>query len=169
MRQSKEVKTIQLLTFRLGDELFAVHVSQVREVLDYSTITKVPGAPPFMRGVINVRGSVVPVMDLGLKFNLGKIEKSITTRIVVIELEIEGEMLVIGALADSVNEVCELEPTNIEKPPKFGSRWQSELIKGIGKQGEQFIIILDINKVFSIEDIGDIEAKGANILLDNTV
>lgn len=167
MSDNQEHETTQFLTFRLEDEMFALNVEQVREVLDLSTITKVPGAPEFMRGVINVRGRVVPVMDLRLKFNLTKTEKTMNTRIVVMELTLEGEKLVVGALADSVHEVCELESGRIEKPPKLGSRWRSEFIKGIGKQDDQFIIILDIDKVFSMEELDAIETSGAEIVMDD--
>jgi purine-binding chemotaxis protein CheW len=149
----------QYLTFRLDDEMFALDVNQVREVLDFSTITKVPRAPEFMRGVINVRGSVVPVIDLRRKFGLTKTEKTLDTRIVVMELDMDGEMTVLGAMADSVHEVIELEAEQIEAPPRIGSRWRTEFIKGIGKRGEQFIIILDIDRVFSSDELALVEAS----------
>lgn len=141
------------LTFKLDDEMFAIDVSQVREVLDMTTITKVPRAPAFMRGVINVRGSVVPVVDLRLKFGLTKTEMTLDTRTIVMEIMMDDEVTVIGALADSVHDVMEMEPTQIEKPPKMGSRWRSEFIKGIGKINDLFIIILDIDRVFSVEEL----------------
>jgi len=147
------------LTFKLGDEVFALDVSQVREVLDLSPITKVPGSPEFMRGVINVRGSVVPVVDLRMKFGLVKIENTLDTRIVVMEIIIDNEKIVMGALADSVHEVMEIEPNNIEPAPKIGTRWKTEFIKGIGKRNEQFIIILDIDRVFSTDELAIIESS----------
>ncbi len=153
----------QYLTFKLGEEVFALDVAQVREVLDLSTITKVPGAPEFMRGVINVRGNVVPVMDLRLKFGLSKTENTVDTRIVVMELFLEGETTVLGAMADSVDEVIELDPTQIEPPPKIGSRWKTEFIKGIGKNNDLFIIILDINRVFSTDELAIAEAANTEI------
>jgi len=158
----------QYLTFKLGDEIFALDVVQVREVLDLSTITKVPGAPEFMRGVINVRGNVVPVMDLRLKFGLSKTENTVDTRIVVMELFLDGETTVLGAMADSVDEVIELDPTQIEPPPKIGSRWKTEFIKGIGKNNDLFIIILDINRVFSTDELAIVEAANTEIKEDNT-
>lgn len=154
-------ETAQYITFKLGDELFAINVGQVREVLDLSLVTKVPTAPSYMRGVVNVRGSAIPVVDLRLKFGLPKVADTVQTRIVVLELEMDGEALVLGGLADSVHEVIELEPNQINEPPRIGMRWKTELIQGMGKRGDQFIIILDITKVFSMEDITQLESSQA--------
>jgi len=148
----------QYLTFKLGEEIFALNVGQVREVLDLAAITKVPGTPDFMRGVINVRGSVVPVMDLRLKFGLSRTENTLDTRIIVMELSLEGEVVVLGTLADSVNEVIDLEPNQIEPPPKIGMRWRTEFIKGIGKRNDLFIIILDIDQVFSTDELAILDS-----------
>ena len=144
------------LTFRLGDELFAIDVSQVREVLEMETITAVPNAPEFMRGIINVRGSVVPVVDLRAKFGKSAAEKTVDTRVVVMELEMDGDSTVLGAVADSVHEVTELGDEEIEPPPRLGSRWRTAFIKGVGKRDERFILILDIDKVFSPEELFDL-------------
>ena len=152
MLSSNIKETAQYITFKLGDELFAINVSQVREVLDLTLITKVPTAPDYMRGVVNVRGSAIPVVDLRLKFGLPKAAETVQTRIVVLELDLDGETIVLGGLADSVHEVIELEPGQIDEPPRIGLRWKTELIQGMGKRGDQFIIILDIAKVFSLED-----------------
>ena len=146
-------KTIQYLAFRLGDEVYAVDVAKVREILDFPAITKVPRTPEFMRGVINLRGSVVPVVDMRLKFGMSRTEKSVNTCIVVVEALLENELTTIGALADSVQEVIELDPANIEPPPKIGSRLKVEFLKGMGKIGETFLMILDIDKVFSSSEI----------------
>ena len=143
----------QYLTFMLDQEVFALDVCQVREVLDLACITKVPQAPEFMRGVINVRGSVVPVVDLRVKFGLEKSESNLETRIIVMELSLDQEIIVLGALADSVHEVLDIRPEEIEEPPKIGGRWKSEFIMGIGKQKDNFIIILDINRVFSTDEL----------------
>jgi purine-binding chemotaxis protein CheW len=143
----------QYLTFKLGDEIFAINVSQVREVLDITTITKVPRAPEFMRGVINVRGSVVPVADLRLKFGMTKTQRTVDSRIVVMELSLDGDQTILGAMADSVHEVMELEPEQIEDPPSIGSRWKTEFIKGIGKRNNEFIIILDIDRIFNTDEL----------------
>ena len=146
-------KTGLYLTFRLGDELFAIDVNQVREVLEMETITTVPNAPEFMRGIINVRGSVVPVVDLRTKFGMNATEKTVDTRVVVMELDLDGELTVLGSLADAVHEVIELSAEAIEPPPKLGNRWRTKFIKGVGKRDERFILILDIDKVFSLDEL----------------
>jgi len=142
-------ETAQYITFKLGDELFAVNVTQVREVLELSQITRVPTAPPYMRGVVNVRGKAIPVADLRLKFGLPPVADTVNSRIVVMELEVDGEQTVIGGIADSVHEVIELEPGQINPPPRLAMRWRTELIQGMGRRGEEFIIILNINQVFA--------------------
>ena len=140
------------ITFKLGDELFAIDVARVREVLDLSEITRVPTAPPYMRGVVNVRGSAVPVVDLRLKFGLPPTPDTVDTRIVVIELELDGELTVVGGLADSVREVLELDRSEIREPPRIAMRWRADMIEGLGKKGEQFIIVLDIARVLATSD-----------------
>jgi purine-binding chemotaxis protein CheW len=143
----------QYLTFTLENEIFAIDVFQVREVLDMDKITNVPQSPEFMRGVINVRGSVVPVVDLRLKFGLAQTDTTRDTRIVVMEVEMDGDVTIIGSIADSVKEVMELSPSQIESPPKLGKKWRSEVIKGVGKHNEKFILILDVNLLFSSDEI----------------
>jgi purine-binding chemotaxis protein CheW len=161
MNMAESIETKQYLTFKLDEEMFALDVFQVREVLDLSTITKVPQAPDFMLGVINIRGSVVPVVDLKLKFNLPKTEKTINTRIVVMEIVIDGETMTIGTLADSVHEVIDLDSSQIEPAPTIGSKWRTEFIKGIGRRDEVFIIILDINQVFSADELTKVSERDA--------
>jgi len=146
-------ETCQYMTFKLGDELFAINVAQVREVLEVPQITKVPTAPQYMRGVVNVRGQSIPVVDLRLRFGLPKATETLQTRIIVMELALDGEVAVLGGMADSVHEVIELEPGNINPPPKIAMRWRSEFIQGMGKRGEEFIIILDFNSVFSSDEL----------------
>ncbi len=148
----------QYLTFRLGEEVFAIDIAQVREVLDYTPVTRVPRTPDFMCGVINLRGSVVPVVDMRLKFGMPKTEKTINTCIIIMEISAEGGRAQMGALADSVQEVVELEPGSIEPAPKIGAGLRVDFIKGMGKRDEKFIIILDIDRVFSEEELSDISA-----------
>lgn len=145
-------ETCQYITFKLGDELFAINVSQVREVLEVTHITRVPTAPDYMRGVVNVRGKAIPVVDLRLRFGLSRTEDTVHSRIVVMELELAGEAIVLGGIADSVHEVIELEPANINAPPRIAMRWRTEFIQGMGRRGDEFIIILDVNAVFSSEE-----------------
>jgi purine-binding chemotaxis protein CheW len=150
--------TRQYLTFKLADEVFAIEVSKVREVLDFTTITKIPRTPDFMSGVINLRGNVVPVVDLRLCFEMSKTEKTVNTCIVVVEMMIEGESTIIGALADSVEEVIDLEPEHIQPAPKMGTQIRTEFIKGMGTRDAQFIMILDIDRVFSAEELSAVRA-----------
>ncbi len=143
----------QYLTFRLDKETYALDISRVHSVLDFEKLTKVPKTPDFMRGVINLRGSVVPIVDLKLKFGLEETENNIDTCIIISEVELEDETTVFGALADSVQEVIDIEPQDIEPPPKIGTKVNTEFIKGMGKRDEEFIIILDIDKIFSLEEL----------------
>lgn len=151
------------ITFKLGDELFAIDVRKVREVLDLTLITRVPTAPHYMRGVVNVRGTAIPVVDLRLKFGLPPLEDSVNTRILVLELSIDGEQTVVGGLADSVHDVFEIEPQEIAEAPRIAMRWRSELIAGMAKRADQFVIILDIDRVFALEaaSLAQISAAGA--------
>ncbi len=150
--------TTQYLTYKLRDETFALDISKVREVLDFTTVTKVPRTPEFMRGVINLRGSVVPVVDLRLKFGMTKTEKSVNTCVIIVEVSMDGETTVLGCLADSVQEVLDLHAGQIEPAPRIGTKLRTEFIKGMGKHNEQFIIILDIDKVFSADELAQTQA-----------
>jgi purine-binding chemotaxis protein CheW len=153
-------KTATYLTFTLGEEVFAVDVQKVREVLDFTSITKVPRTPDFMRGVINLRGSVVPVIDMRLKFGMEVTEETVDTCVIVMEVRLDDETTVIGALADSVKEVFDLDPEQIEPPPRIGTSLNTEFIHGMGKHNEQFIIILDIDRVFSADELTLVGAAG---------
>ncbi len=160
MSNSLLLETRQYLTFKLSEEIFGVDVAQVREILDYVKITKVPQTPDFMCGVINLRGSVVPVVDMNLKFGMQKRERTVNTCIVVVEVKIDDSTTIIGALVDSVQEVFEIEPENIEPAPKIGTKLKTDFIKGMGKQDDKFIIILDIDKVFSSEELEIVQNSG---------
>ena len=145
--------TTQYLTFKLDDEIFALDITKVREVMDFTAITKVPRTPDFMRGVINLRGSVVPVVDLRLKFGMSMTGKTVNTCIIITEVAVDGDTVVLGALADSVQEVIELEPGSVSPPPRIGTKLKTQFINGMGKRGDHFIIILDIDKVFSTDEL----------------
>lgn len=151
-------ETTQYLTFKLGEEIFALDVAKVREILDFSTITKVPKTPDFMRGVINLRGNVVPVIDMRLKLEMTMTEKTVNTCIVVVDVTLEGETIILGALVDSVQEVFELEPGQIEPAPSIGMRLNTEFIKGMGKRENQFMMILDIDKVFTTDEVTAVQS-----------
>ena len=143
----------QFLTFTLGREIFALDIGTVREVLELTSITKIPRTPEFMRGVINLRGHAVPVVDMRLKLGMSKGADTVDTCIIIVEIEFDGEFTVMGALVDSVREVFEMTPDAIEPAPKMGAAINAEYIKGMGRQNEQFIIIIDINKIFSAEEL----------------
>ncbi len=153
-------ETVQYLTFKLAEEVFALDVAKVREILEFTTITKVPQTPEFMRGVINLRGSVVPVIDLRLNFGMTCTEQTVNTCIIVVEVSLEGEIIVLGVLADSVQEVVEMEPEQIEPAPHIGTRLNTEFIKGMGKINNDFVMILDIDKVFSSDDLLAVQGGG---------
>ena len=146
-------ETLQYLTFRLDRELFAVDIAKVREVLEFTTVTKVPRTPDYMRGVINLRGNVVPVVDLRLKLGLTQTERTVDTCVVIAEVDVDGERTLLGALADSVQEVLEIEGKQVVPPPRMGTRIDTSVIRGMGKRDEEFVIILDIDRVFSGDDV----------------
>lgn len=151
--------TRQYLTFRLDHEVFAMDVATVREVLDFTSITRIPRTPEFMRGVINLRGSVVPVVDLRLAFGMSATEKTVNTCIIVVEVSLEGETTILGALADSVEEVIDLEPEQIQPAPKIGTSIKTDFIRGMGKRDAQFLMILDIDRVFSAEQLAGLRSS----------
>lgn len=141
------------LTFKLEDETFAVSVSKVLEIQEIRQITKVPRTPNYMRGVLNLRGSVLPVIDTRIKFGMTKTMDSVNTCILVLTIEMDSEKLTIGALVDAVQEVIDLKEQDINPPPSIGSKYKSEFIKGMGKLGDNFVMILDIDKVFSLDEL----------------
>ena len=159
--------TNQYLTFTLGDEDFALDIGKVREVLDYTTITKVPRMPEFLCGVINLRGNVVPVVDLRYKLGMGAIKQTVDTCIVIVEIMIDDEMTHMGALADSVKEVIALDPNQISPPPKLGVKINNEFIRGMGKQDEKFLIILDIDRVLTADELDVVQNTAGGSDMDS--
>ena len=152
------VRTDQYLTFTLAEETFAIEIVKVREVIDYVHLTRVPRMPVFLRGVINLRGSVVPVIDLRLILSMPSVEKTVDTCIIIAEVNMDGEPLHLGMLADFVQEVIDIDPSQIDPPPKLGSMLNTEFIRGMGKRGEGFFIILNIDQVLSSDEMAGIEA-----------
>jgi purine-binding chemotaxis protein CheW len=144
---------LQYLTFCLGAESFAVDVAKAREVIDDISITAVPQTPEYMLGVINLRGSVVPVIDMRRKFGMETVEQTVDTCIIVLEVNVEGESIVVGALADSVSEVLDIYPEQIEPPPRLGTKLNTDFIQGMGNCNDEFVIILNIDKVFSVDEL----------------
>ena len=145
--------TLQYLTFALGEEVFALETGSVREVIELVPVTRIPKTPPFMRGVINLRGHAVPVVDLRIKFDMPKAQDTVNTCIIIVDVEVEGENCYMGAIVDSVREVFEMTSDQINPPPRMGTSIRADFIRGMGKQNEEFIMILDIGKVFSPEEL----------------
>lgn len=147
----------QYLTFILADEIYALDIRRVREVLGLTAITKIPRVPEFMRGVINLRGRAVPVLDMRLKLSMDSAEDTENTCIIITEIAGEGQETVIGALVDSVREVYEMDPATIDDTPKMGAAVDTAFISGMGRQGEDFVIIFDIEKIFSAEELAAVQ------------
>ena len=150
----------QYLTFALGGEMFAVGILNVKEIIEYGHLTEIPMMPSFIRGVINLRGSVVPVIDLSARFGGKVTELSRRTCIVIVEVSDElGDQVSrhdIGIMVDAVSEVLDIPGSEIEPPPSFGARIRADFIFGMGKVAGKFVIILNINKVLSIEEIAQL-------------
>ncbi|HWA61719.1 MAG TPA: chemotaxis protein CheW [Caulobacteraceae bacterium] len=142
---------LEVLTFGLEDEIFALEASCVREILDVTTITTVPGAQPFVSGLLNVRGRVTPLADLKLKFGMEPRPPTVDSRLVVIEVPIEGEPLSVAIRADKVFEVTSLPAASLEAAPAIGMRWRPDYIRCIGKRAADAIVVLDIERVFSTD------------------
>jgi purine-binding chemotaxis protein CheW len=140
---------LEVLTMDLQGQIFALEAAQVREILDLVPVTEVPGSQPFVNGLINVRGKVVPLADLRLKFGMEQAPDTIDTRIVVIELEIDRIPTIVGIRADKVHEVTELAPSALANVPRVGMRWRPDYIRVIGKRGNDFIVIPDIARILS--------------------
>ncbi|GGY08749.1 chemotaxis protein CheW [Litchfieldella qijiaojingensis] len=142
---------MQALVFELGDEIFAIDAAQVREILDEVPITQVPNARPFVDGLINVRGRVVPLADLRVAFGMTRSASDQDSRIVVIEIELAGEPAIVAIYADRVHDVADIESASIEEAPKVGMRWRSEYVRGIGRRGDSFVIHPDLGRIFMVE------------------
>lgn len=140
---------IEVLTLNLDGEMFALEAACVREILDLVPVTEVPGSQPFVNGLINVRGKVVPLADLRLKFGMEQKPPTVDTRIVVTEIDLDGLPTTVGIQADKVYEVTEVAASDLEETPKIGMKWRPEFIRGIGKRESDFIVVLDLGRIFS--------------------
>src|ERR1700730_6038697 len=143
----------QYLTFMIGAEEYAVSLLKVKEIIEYDTITEVPKTPEWVRGVINLRGNVVPVIDLAVKFRLAPSVAGKLTCIVITEVQCEGEATVMGVMADAVRQVIDLKPQDIEVPPTFGTRVKVDYLLGMARSGKKFCLLLDTEKVLSTDDL----------------
>jgi purine-binding chemotaxis protein CheW len=156
----------QYLTFMLGGEVFAIGILAIKEIIEFSSLTEVPMMPPCVRGVINLRGAVVPVMDLSARF--GKPATAVTKRtcIVIVEIETDGERQDVGVTVDAVNEVLEIPASDIEPAPSFGANIRTDFIRGMGKLNGKFVIILDTDHVLSVDDVAALSQMGEGNMAD---
>lgn len=159
---TQDISSKQFVTFQLEKDLFGVEVNRTREILSLIPVTSVPQTPDYMLGVINLRGQVVPVIDMRLKLGLAAGIYTQDTCIIVMEVLVEGEPLVVGALADAVREVIEIKSDQIEPAPRIGTKLNTEFINGMGKVDEQFMILLNIDKVFSSNELALVQEVGAS-------
>ncbi|MCF8155536.1 MAG: chemotaxis protein CheW [Rhodoferax sp.] len=150
---------VQYLTFTLGDEVFAMDIRTVREIIQHAAMTVVPLMPNFVRGVINLRGAVVPVIDLQSRFGRSTTVVGKKTCIVIFDASSEGEKMELGLMVDAVSEVIEIEPSQIEPPPQFGASIQREFIRGMGKVDGEFIVILEPERALNVDDMALLAEK----------
>ncbi len=153
--------TDKYLTFTLDEEFFALDITSVREVQDFTEITRIPEAQDYMRGVVNLRGSAVPVLDIKLKFGMQRTEQTINTRIIIMTMERAGNEQLVGVLADSVKEVLEIDAKDIAPPPRMGATVHVDYILGVARKDNRFILILDLIKVLGREEFHGPDGNGA--------
>jgi purine-binding chemotaxis protein CheW len=154
----------QYLTFSLGEEMFAIGILAIREIIEYGSLTEVPMVPPFIRGVINLRGSVVPVIDMAVRF--GRPAGAITKRTCIVIIETSdldpavsgnhGQQM--GIVVDAVSEVLEIPLADIEPPPEFGARIRTDFISGMGKVNGKFVVMLDVNRILALDEVAVLSA-----------
>ena len=145
--------TAQYLTLGIDQELFGIDIRNVREILDMRPISKLPHAPNFLLGMIDVRGTGYPIVDLRTKLGLVRVEATEATRIIILDVPVKGRTLGVGFVADRVFEVTGLDADQIEPPPDVGGRWQSRYIAGIGRKGEAFIVVFDLERLMESDDL----------------
>jgi purine-binding chemotaxis protein CheW len=155
--QTAEEQAQQYLTFLLGGEMFAIGILAIKEIIEYGNLTEVPMMPEFIRGVINLRGAVVPVVDLSARFGRKRTEVTRRTCIVIVEVVSEDEKHDIGVVVDAVSEVLEIPDGEIEPAPSFGTKIRTDFIDGMGKVSSKFVIILNVDNVLSQDDMAMLE------------
>jgi purine-binding chemotaxis protein CheW len=140
---------MQVVMVGLGDEMFALDAELVREIIDPIPVTKVAGAKPFLRSVINVRGNVIPLADLRIRFGMAVNDTSVDTRIVVVEIEVDGDPVLVGVIADKVYEVTEISRTDVQQTPRVGMHWKPEFISFITKWRNEFVIVPNMERILN--------------------
>jgi purine-binding chemotaxis protein CheW len=157
--KKSSIEESQYLTFLSGTEVFGIGILRIKEIKEYASVTSIPMMPDYVKGVINLRGNVVPIIDLPVRFGR---EKSIISKrscVIIVEVEHEEESIDIGILVDAVNEVIDIPSQSIEPAPSFGSKIRTEFIQGIGKLENQFVILLNVNRVLSVTELSSIEEQ----------
>jgi purine-binding chemotaxis protein CheW len=154
------------LTFKLGNEIFGANVAKVLNILEMTKITKVPKAPGYMKGVINLRGSVLPLIDTKIKFDLGETEYTTNTCILVLDIELNGEPVHVGALVDAVQEVIEIDDLQIQPAPSIGSKYKSEFIEGMAKVNDEFIMLLNMDLIFSTSELSLLRDSSSEVEIE---
>ncbi|MFP4556134.1 MAG: chemotaxis protein CheW [Bacteroidales bacterium] len=152
------------LSFKLGEEIFAANAGKVINILEMCPITEVPKSPEYMKGIINLRGTVLPVVDLRLKLGMSSIETSVTTCIIVLDITIENESVLVGAIVDAVKAVVEFNSEEMMPPPSIGSKYKSDFITGVVNKDDEFIMVLDMDAIFTSDEILEVKAttEGVN-------
>ena len=153
MNESTSIHNNSFLSFKLGEEKFAANAGKVLSILELTKITEVPQAPSFMKGIINLRGNVLPIIDVRMKFGMTPTVYTPDTCIIVMDIEMEGSSVKVGILVDSVDSVLEIEPEKVLAAPNIGSRYRADFIEGVIQNGESFILLLDMDKIFSSLEI----------------
>lgn len=153
----------QYLTFKLGREMFAIGIRNIREIIEHGNLTTVPMMPEFVRGVLNLRGSVVPVIDLAARFGRGAGGSNRRSCIVIVEVEGQSGLQEIGVIVDEVSEVLEIPPSEVEPPPSFGTRIRTDFISGMGKVHGGFVIMLNVQRVLDVDEIAALPGTAAGL------
>jgi purine-binding chemotaxis protein CheW len=146
----------QYLTFLLRDECFGLGIETVREIIEYGQLTAVPLMPDFVKGVINLRGDIVPVIDLSIRLGRSQLAVHKRSCIIILEIPFEDNFVVLGAAVDSVNEVIDIESSQIEPPPSFGARLKAQFIQGVANVEQNFVVLLHGDKVLSIDELASL-------------
>lgn len=165
MTAKKKFTEGSFLSFKLGEEIFAVHVNDVLNILEMTKITSIPKAPKYLKGVINLRGIVLPVVDARLKFNMQEMEYTTNTCIIVMDLEVKNELMHVGFIVDQVLEVLELDSGDIEPAPSLGTNYKADFITGMAKVGEDFVMLLNMEKIFSVDELTLLKSENTEELV----
>jgi len=162
-REREVVEQEQYLTFLLAGEEYAISILEAKEIIEYDTVTAVPKTPKWIRGVINLRGSVVPVVDLGVKFGIGERPVTKTSCIIIVEVQVESQNTLMGVMADAVSQVMDIAAGDIQQVPAFGTRIKVDYLQGMAQLGKKFVLLLDIDKVLSADEALDLSETATKV------